>query len=148
MPDSGSAAFLKALAGESSEKVHSLRAFLCASESSHKKADSMQAVLAGRKVELLDILPQEAVVDVRDVFDVMTPAEITDWVQEASLRYCGGSRRALVREQWGSGPPLLVIPAIGHLSPCIVVVVVIAPGTLVRRRRSLVFDFCALRNLR
>jgi len=111
-PDSGSAALLKAsqekltLAGESSNEVDSLRALFDAGGSGPNEADALQALFARRKVDLLDILPHEEVANMRDVFDVMSPAEITDWVQKASLRYLIKSpafeSTLTTREDWQS----------------------------------------------
>ena len=74
------------LASESRDKVDSLQTLLYAGASGPDKVDGLKALFSRQKTDLLDLLPQE-VADMRDFFDVMSKAEITDWVQKSSLRY-------------------------------------------------------------
>ena len=115
MPESGSAALLKAyqekcaLSGESSDKVESLRALLHPGESGPSQVEALQALLTGPKVDLLDLLPHQEVANMRDVFDVMSPEEITDWLQKATLKHLISSpafeSTLTTREDWQSMYP-------------------------------------------
>lgn len=111
-PGSESAALLKAyqekcaLSGRSSDKAESLRALLHAGKSGPNQVKALQAFLTGPKVDLLDLLPHQEVANMRDVFNVMSPEEITDWLQKATLKYLISSpafeSTLMTREDWQS----------------------------------------------
>ena len=73
---------------------------------SNHKASVLESILNRPKVGLMDILPQGDVGNMAEVFDVMTEAEVADWVRRAAQRYLvntpAGQSSITTRDDWNS----------------------------------------------